>query len=124
MVSSLVWYSGTHKFFDTHYYEIMEIVEDLADSGFKIEITGEDLKNKLAWLAFEEEAYQMAYNGLGVRFLTLFLFLVWKFKKEVIFVLGLFVFLVLPFLLSEQEKYELLPANQLLLVTLDFLLIQ
>ncbi len=67
MVSSLVWYSDTHKFFDTHYYEIMEIVEDLADNGFKIEITGEDLKNKLAWLAFEEEAYKMAYNDLGLK---------------------------------------------------------
>lgn len=68
MVSSLVWYSDTHKFFDTHYYEIMEIVEDLADSGFKIEVTGGDLKNKLAWLAFEEVAWKIANNDLGLDF--------------------------------------------------------
>jgi hypothetical protein len=66
MVSSLVWYSDTHKFFDTHYYEIMEIVEDLANDGFKIEVTGEDIKNKLAWRAFEEEAWKMANNDLGL----------------------------------------------------------
>lgn len=29
MVGSLIYYSDTHRFFDTHYYEIMDIVEDL-----------------------------------------------------------------------------------------------
>lgn len=42
----------------------MEILEDLTDQGLKIEFTGEDLKNKLAWLAFEEEAWKMASNDL------------------------------------------------------------
>ena len=31
MVSSLVYYSDTHAFFDTFYYDIMEIVEDLSN---------------------------------------------------------------------------------------------
>jgi hypothetical protein len=68
MVSSLIYYSDTHKFFDTHYYEVMEIVEDLANNGFKIEVTGEDIKNKLAWLAFEEEAWKIANNDLRLGF--------------------------------------------------------
>jgi hypothetical protein len=64
MVSSLIWYSDTHRFFDAHYYEIMELVEDLANQGVKIELTGEDMKNKLAWLAFEEVAMDMSHNDL------------------------------------------------------------
>ena len=68
MVSSLVWYSDTHRFFDTYYDEIMGIVEDLADQGIKIECTGGDLKNKLAWLAFEEEAWKMANDDLRLGF--------------------------------------------------------
>lgn len=66
MVSSLIWYSDTHRFFDTHYYEIMELVEDLANQGVKIELTGEDLKNKLAWQAFEQIAWDMASHDLGL----------------------------------------------------------
>ena len=66
MVSSLVWYNQTHRFFDTYYHEIMELIEDLTDQGLKIELTGEDLKNRLAWLSFEEVAYQMAQNDLGL----------------------------------------------------------
>jgi len=67
MVSSLVWYSDTHKFFDTHYYEIMEIIQTyFFNHGEKIELTGEDMKNKLAWLAFEEVAWEMAINDLGL----------------------------------------------------------
>ncbi len=68
MVSSLVWYSDTHRFFDTFYYEIMEIMENLAREGIKFEFTGEDLKNRLSWLAFEEEAWKMASNDLGLGF--------------------------------------------------------
>ena len=68
MVSSLIWYRDTHKFFDTHYQEIMEILEDLANQGVKFEFTGEDLKNRLAWLAFEEVAWKMASNDLGLDF--------------------------------------------------------
>ena len=68
MVSSLVWYSDTHKFFDTFYYEIMEILEDLTNEWIKVQCTGEDLKNRLAWLTFEKVAYEMAENDLGLGF--------------------------------------------------------
>lgn len=68
MVSSLVWYSDTHRFFDTYYYEIMEILEDLTNQGLKVDFTGEDLKNKLAWLAFEQVAWDIAYNDLQLEY--------------------------------------------------------
>ena len=66
MVWSLIYYSQTHAFFDAHYYEIMEILWDLNDQWLEITFTGEDLKNRLAWLAFEDVAYNMAQNDLGL----------------------------------------------------------
>lgn len=68
MVWSLIYYHQTHAFFDTHYYEIMDILWDLNDQWVGITFTGEDLKNRLAWLAFEEVAYHMALNDLGLDF--------------------------------------------------------
>lgn len=60
MVSSLIWYSQTHAFFDTHYDEIEELRQDHKDScGIDIPIQY-DLKNTLAWFAFEEVAYQLS----------------------------------------------------------------
>ena len=60
MVGSLIYFKDTHAFFDTHYYQIEEIREEWEDSiGEPIRING-DLKNTLAWFAFEEVAYKMA----------------------------------------------------------------
>lgn len=60
MVSSLIYYRDTHAFFDTHYDEIEELRQDYKDScGIDILIKY-DLKNTLAWFAFEEVAYQLA----------------------------------------------------------------
>lgn len=66
MVSRLIYYTDTHAFFDRHYDEIEEMRQDWEDSvGQPLEIKG-DLKNGLAWFAFEEVAYQMMENlGLG-----------------------------------------------------------
>ena len=56
----MVYYSDTHAFFDKHYDEIEELRDDWEDSvGQPLAIKG-DLKNFLAWFAFEEVAYQMA----------------------------------------------------------------
>ena len=66
MVSSLVWYSQTHAFFDTFYDEIMEMLEDFHNEGIPFKCTGEDLKNRLAWLSFEQVAWTMAQNDLGL----------------------------------------------------------
>ena len=68
MVGSLIYYSDTHRFFDTHYYEIMDIVEDLEKEWFRLECKGDDLKNKLAWLSFEKVASDMMYNDSGLDF--------------------------------------------------------
>jgi DNA-binding ferritin-like protein len=64
MVWSLVRYSDTHKFFEEHYDEIQEIRDELQDSWVDVKIpTNTDLKNFLAWLSFEEKAYEI-YNQL------------------------------------------------------------
>ena len=60
MVNSLIYYRDTHAFFDTHYDEIEELRQDYKDScGIDISIQY-DLKNTLAWFAFEEVAYQLS----------------------------------------------------------------
>ncbi|WP_413207019.1 hypothetical protein [Rhodospirillum sp. A1_3_36] len=58
-IPSLAFYSSTHAFFDRHYDEIEELREDWEDcTGEPMRIKG-DLKNFLAWYAFEETAYRM-----------------------------------------------------------------
>jgi len=60
MVGSLVYYSDTHAFFDQHYAEIEALRHDYEfNIGEPLEIQN-DLKNFLAWFAFEETAFQMA----------------------------------------------------------------
>ena len=59
MVGSLIYYSDTHSFFDTHYAEIEELrVEFEEIHGEPLPISG-DLKNDLAWYAFREIAYRL-----------------------------------------------------------------
>ncbi|GGF76065.1 hypothetical protein GCM10011332_32560 [Terasakiella brassicae] len=59
-VPELTYYHDTHKFFDEHYDEIEEIREDWEfQTGMPINIKG-DLKNYLAWFAFEHVVYQIA----------------------------------------------------------------
>jgi DNA-binding ferritin-like protein len=63
MVSSLIRYKDTHKFFDEHYDEIQEIREELHDQWVPVEIpTHTDLKNFLSWLSFEERAREIYYS--------------------------------------------------------------
>ncbi|MGB1216038.1 MAG: DUF7222 domain-containing protein [Pikeienuella sp.] len=56
----MVYYSDTHAFFDKHYDEIEELRDDWEDSVGQPLAIKDDLKNFLAWFAFEEVAYQMA----------------------------------------------------------------
>lgn len=66
MVSSLVYYHQTHEFYDRYYEEIEEIRLEYEElMGMPLKIQG-DLKNFLAWFAFEETAYQLA-NKLDLR---------------------------------------------------------
>lgn len=65
MVGSLIYYYDTHQFFDAYYDEIEELREDWEDCvGQPLNIKG-DLKNWLAWFAFEETAFRLA-SELGI----------------------------------------------------------
>jgi len=66
MVNSLIYYSQTHKFFDKYYYEIIDVIEELVNNWWEIDIAGEDIKNKFAWLCFENVAYNIATEELGL----------------------------------------------------------
>ena len=61
IVSALITYSDTEKFFDNHSNEIFELVEDAKQEGI-IDMNNFELsKNNLAWFAFEtiaQEIYQ------------------------------------------------------------------
>ena len=60
MISDLATYVDTHRFFDTHYDEIDDMRQTFeANTGEPLKISG-DLKNALAWFAFEQVAFQMA----------------------------------------------------------------
>jgi hypothetical protein len=59
-VSGLIYYTDTHAFFDKYYDEIEELRRDTEEElGEPLKITS-DLKNFLAWFAFEETARKIA----------------------------------------------------------------
>ena len=61
IVSALITYSDTEKFFDNHSNEIFELIEDMRQESI-IDMNNFELsKNNLAWFAFEtiaQEIYQ------------------------------------------------------------------
>ena len=61
IVSALITYNDTDKFFNNHVDEIFELVEDMRQEGM-IDMNNFELsKNNLAWFAFEtiaQEIYQ------------------------------------------------------------------
>lgn len=60
MIPSLVYYVDTHVFYDTHYAAIEALREEYEESTEEpIQMKG-DLKNFLAWFAFEATVYQIA----------------------------------------------------------------
>ena len=59
MVGKLIYYKDTHAFYDKHYAEIEVLREEYEESiGEPLKIPS-DLKNFLAWFAFEQVAYQL-----------------------------------------------------------------
>ena len=61
IVSALITYSDTEKFFDNHANEIFELIEDMRQEGIMDMNNFELSKNNLAWFAFEtiaQEIYQ------------------------------------------------------------------
>lgn len=67
MVGSLIYYTDTHAYFDKHYDEIQDLMCEHDWDGIKDRIfnDGADLKNTLAWWAFEVTALDIA-NQLGL----------------------------------------------------------
>ena len=67
VIGSLMYLKDTHTFFDTHYGEIEELREEFESStGQEFTLNG-DLKNTLAWFAFEQVAHNIAMEfGLEV----------------------------------------------------------
>ncbi len=65
MISGLIYYADTHAFFDRHYDEIEELrIEYEQELGEPLRLE-HDLKNTLAWFAFEETARRLA-DELGI----------------------------------------------------------
>lgn len=67
MISSLVYYTDTEAFFDNHYEEIIELKINFEEAiGRPLEISHQ-VKNYLAWFAFEQVAYQLTIElGLEI----------------------------------------------------------
>lgn len=67
MISELIYYVDTHKFYDTHYAEIEELRAAYeTQTGQVLTIDG-DLKNFMSWFAFETVAYNLTNElGLGI----------------------------------------------------------
>ena len=65
IIGILTYTEDTHKFFDKYYGVIMDMVEDYRDNTGYFVNTGWDIKNDLAWFAFEEVSRQLA-NELGI----------------------------------------------------------
>lgn len=64
-VNDLIYYVDTHAFYDQHYDEIEDLRLDYEDSmGEPLRIKS-DLKNWLAWFAYEETARSIA-GKLGI----------------------------------------------------------
>lgn len=64
MVSSMIYYVDTHKFYDKHYNEIEDIRFELQDLWIENNNIDSDLKNYYAWLSFEHVAFKI-YDQLG-----------------------------------------------------------
>ena len=71
IVGSLVYYSDTTKFFDEYYDDIWDVIQELVDNGLEpleavkhncddVEILmgSDNVKNWVAWMVYEEIAYQ------------------------------------------------------------------
>ncbi len=59
MVTKLIYYKDTHAFYDKHYAEIEELREGHEESTGECLQVKNDLKNFLAWFAFEQVVYQL-----------------------------------------------------------------
>ena len=67
IIGSLIYYRDTEKFFDFHYEEIMDLKTDFEESTGEAMQIPHQLKNHLAWFAFEQVACDLAdFIGLEI----------------------------------------------------------
>lgn len=64
MVRKLIYSRDTHRFFDRYYCEIEAIRLEIMDMDIPLQWPQGDLKNALAWLAYEATARSIALNDL------------------------------------------------------------
>lgn len=58
--SGLIYYADTHAFYDKYSNECDKILEELEDStGEGFRFNGQDVRNTLAWLGYEERAREL-----------------------------------------------------------------
>ena len=62
VVSGLIYYRDTHEFYDNYYDETEELRINLLDQGIDVlnGLNKNDLKNHMAWIAYEETVRQIA----------------------------------------------------------------
>lgn len=60
IVTELIYYYQTEKFFDRHVDEILEIYNTILEQGIELDI--EINRNNLSWLAFEETIKSLYYD--------------------------------------------------------------
>lgn len=54
-IGSLIYYADTYKFFDEHYEDIMDMLQEIEDETGELFIDWKgNIKNTGAWLAYEE----------------------------------------------------------------------
>lgn len=58
-VSRLIYYVDTHAFFDKHYDEIQEMINEYQESTGLDLVPTDDLKNFYAWFVYEQTAYTL-----------------------------------------------------------------
>jgi hypothetical protein len=62
IVSSLIYYVDTHQFYDNYYNEIEDLRLDYLEQGINFfeSVADGDLKNTMAWIAYEETLRRVA----------------------------------------------------------------
>lgn len=63
LVVELIYYRQTHDWYDTHYEEILELINEY---GFSVGVDG-DLKNESAWFSYEITLRKIYEEKFGVR---------------------------------------------------------
>lgn len=60
IVSSLIYYTDTHEFYNNHAEECESLMNEIVHAtGVPFDFKGQDVRNALAWLGYEVRAQQL-----------------------------------------------------------------